>query len=42
MGYFTIRERWLIFWRTLRCKGAARMDKLPWLQWVLTGRYPIR
>lgn len=38
---FTISERWLIFWRTWRCRGKARMSLRLWLHWVIFGRYPL-
>lgn len=37
----TLLERWLVFWRTWRSRGAARMDLGLWLHWVVFGRYPL-
>lgn len=39
---FSMRERWLIYWRTWRCKGAAKMSQRLWLHWVFLGRYPAQ
>lgn len=40
MSGFSFWERWLIYWRTLRCKGAAKMPQGLWIHWLLFGRYP--
>jgi hypothetical protein len=33
-------DRFRLYWRAWRGRGAATMDHWLWLHWALTGRYP--